>query len=138
MNQNFLVIDASVIIALLLNDETGDVLRVLDDFDSHSIIVPPVWIYEVSNALLIAEQRKRSTPAQTEYWTDIIDGFDYKVDTDMTAITCKDAVSFSRLNHLSPYDMSYLDLAIRSNAKLATLDSDLIRAAKDVGVTVLK
>ena len=38
---------------------------------------------------------------------------------------------------LTSYDAAYLELAIRLNLPLATLDDELIRAARAAGVTVL-
>ncbi len=38
---------------------------------------------------------------------------------------------------LTSYDAAYLELASRRNLSLATLDNDLIRASKAVGVSVI-
>jgi predicted nucleic acid-binding protein len=38
---------------------------------------------------------------------------------------------------ITVYDASYLELAIRDNAPLATLDADLAKAAQDAGVAVV-
>jgi len=38
---------------------------------------------------------------------------------------------------LSSYDAAYLELALRKNAPLATLDAGLARAARDAGVELI-
>jgi predicted nucleic acid-binding protein len=49
----------------------------------------------------------------------------------------KQAVSIARQRRLSAYDAAYLELAIRERLPLATLDNDLRRAAKSIGVSLV-
>ncbi|PIR84239.1 VapC toxin family PIN domain ribonuclease [Candidatus Kaiserbacteria bacterium CG10_big_fil_rev_8_21_14_0_10_51_14] len=137
MKEALLVIDASVMISWLIDDERNDAWAMLEIASSHRIIVPSVWILEISNTLLIAEKRKRTTPGQTDYWMEIIDGFHYTVDNGSSEISCRDMVAFSRFHELSSYDASYLSLALHSNAMLATLDEKLKQAAEKAGIHVL-
>lgn len=46
----------------------------------------------------------------------------------------KAVVELSLAHELTAYDASYLELAIRRNARLATLDKALIAAAETAGV----
>jgi predicted nucleic acid-binding protein len=39
---------------------------------------------------------------------------------------------------LTSYDAAYLEVALRRNLPLATLDADLVQASKNFGVTVLE
>lgn len=50
----------------------------------------------------------------------------------------KDLLALGRANNLSSYDAAYLDLAMRSDCPIATLDKKLIEAAKKVDVTILE
>ena len=45
-----------------------------------------------------------------------------------------DTLHLARRYHLSAYDASYLELALRTGQPLATLDSDLAKAARKAGV----
>ena len=45
-------------------------------------------------------------------------------------------LSGARQHNLSAYDAAYLELAIREGLPLATLDNDLRKAAKTVGVKI--
>jgi predicted nucleic acid-binding protein len=49
----------------------------------------------------------------------------------------KDLLALARTNHLSSYDASYLDLAMRKGYPIATLDSKLIEAARRIHVPIL-
>jgi len=54
----------------------------------------------------------------------------------LSAIThpLSDTLQLARRYKLSAYDASYLELALRKGMPLATLDEDLHKAAKKVGV----
>ena len=45
-------------------------------------------------------------------------------------------LSLSRAYNLSSYDASYLELAIRESIPLASLDKNLLKAAKKAGVSI--
>ncbi len=45
-----------------------------------------------------------------------------------------DTLHLARRHGLSSYDASYLELALRTGVPLATLDTDLARAARKAGV----
>ena len=52
------------------------------------------------------------------------------------AIVLKRALGRVRINYHNDYDATYLELPIREGVPLATLDKDLIKAAKkaDIGI----
>ena len=62
----YLVIDASVAVAWCFSDETTRFTEKVLDLVSRGaeVFVPPLWPFEVANALLAAERRKRITVAQ--------------------------------------------------------------------------
>ena len=86
---------------------------------------------EVRNALLQAERRGRIIPVQTQ---DMFVGLaDIRVATD-SAPDYNAVLRLARLHDLSVYDALYLELAMRSNLQLATLESRLGRAAAQEGL----
>ena len=58
------------------------------------------------------------------------------IDLDMTPETAE-ILRLSRAHQLSVYDAAYLELALRKNTPLATLDADLIRAARAESVPIV-
>ena len=48
-----------------------------------------------------------------------------------------DLLALARSNNLSSYDASYLDLAMRQGLPIATLDRQLVEAAKRMDVPIL-
>jgi predicted nucleic acid-binding protein len=59
------------------------------------------------------------------------------VDLLSTGSVFNDLLQLAEKYHLTSYDASYLELAMRSSVPLATLDKPLRRAAKDAGVALL-
>ena len=51
---------------------------------------------------------------------------------------CQQILPLTRAYRLSAYDAAYLELALREELPLATLDGDLQTAARAVGVTLLE
>ena len=49
-----------------------------------------------------------------------------------------DLLALGRTSLLSSYDASYLDLAMRKDCPIATIDKKLMEAAKEVSVTILE
>lgn len=133
-----LTLDASIVLAWLFDDEQDEyALRVRRLAPSWALIVPPVWTLEISNALLNAEKQKRITRAQAEEHMDVMESLGITVSPDMANISCKDIGLLARNFSLTTYDASYLMLAMRENAHLATLDAKLQHAAKEAGVKLL-
>jgi predicted nucleic acid-binding protein len=58
------------------------------------------------------------------------------VDLDITP-EANEVLRLARTHQLSVYDAAYLELALRKNAPLATLDTDLIKAARLESVPVI-
>lgn len=130
------VIDASVTMAWCFADEaTSGTEAVLDQFTGDEAVVPAVWPLEVANVLLVAERRLRLTEAQASRFLDLLQQLPISVDgapTDLAAV-----IAAGRRHELSSYDASYLVLAERTGAPLATLDRRLADAATRAGVRLL-
>jgi predicted nucleic acid-binding protein len=59
------------------------------------------------------------------------------VDADSDKQTWADTLLLARAERLTAYDVAYLELAIRLDVDLASLDRDLRRAAKNMGVNAV-
>jgi predicted nucleic acid-binding protein len=130
------VIDASVTMAWCFADEaTAATESLLDQFSADEAVVPAVWPLEVANVLLVAERRRRLTEAQASRFLDLLQQLPISVDEDPTDLAA--VVAAGRRHELSSYDASYLVLAERTGAPLATLDRRLADAASRAGVRLL-
>ena len=64
----------------------------------------------------------------------MLEDLDINVDSATFAHAMSDTLQLARRYKLSAYDASYLELALRCSLPLATLDVDLLGAAKKAGV----
>jgi predicted nucleic acid-binding protein len=132
------VLDASVTVAWCFADETTayteTVLEMLAA--GGDALAPAIWPLEVANVLVMAERRKRITLAKTTNFLQLLAGFAVSLDAASAAQTFDKVLSLAREQGLSTYDAAYLELAIREGLPLATLDTDLKKAARAVGVRI--
>lgn len=128
------VIDASVTLAWCLPDEQADISDAVLGLaaDSH-YVVPPIWWYEIRNILIVAQRRGRIQSDDNQDFLSDLQALPIDVDTDWQQEGVLEIASEQRL---SVYDASYLELALRRDATLATLDRKLWDAAATMSVTV--
>jgi predicted nucleic acid-binding protein len=134
-----IVVDCSVLIAGLLPDEIeGQAQLILEDLQRGITlaVVPSLFYQEVSNALLMAYRRKRINREILSQYLDVVAMLPLKVDTAAAtqSVTMKTVCELAEEHGLTTYDASYLELAIRLDLPLVTLDSDLHKAAVEVDV----
>ena len=130
------VIDTSVAMAWCFQDEATQATEaVLDLLRTDQAVVPAIWPLEVANVLLVAERRGRLTEAQASRFLELLAQLPINVDTSPTDMA--GIVATGRRHTLSSYDASYLLLAERLGATLATLDKPLAKAARKAGVQLL-
>ena len=100
-------------------------------------LVPRLWHLEVVNVLLINARRgKHDKRFVRDSLNDLL-ALRLVVD-ERTEEQCWTITTDLAIEHgLTAYDASYLELAMRLNAPLATLDQDLRRAASAEGVPLL-
>jgi len=134
------VLDASVTLAWCFPEEsttgTEAILYLLAT--GAEAIAPCIWPFEVANALIAGERRKRITIAQTSSVLARISGLPISLDPIRTDHAFERVLPIARQEHLTGYDAAYLELALRETLPLATLDEGLRRAAKNAGIALLK
>jgi len=108
--------------------------KVLDAMKQYNAIVPATWGLEVANIIAKAEAKNLVTEARSEAFLEMLEGVDIEVDAATFAHSLSHTLQLARRYQLSSYDASYLELALRLGAPLATLDENLQKAAKKAGV----
>ena len=132
-----LVLDCSVTMAWLFREElTPFTERVLDEVTAGRAVVPSLWPLEVGNVLLLAERRGRVSEADGARFLALLGGLPIEVDSPRGLDWLHDVVPLARETGLTVYDASYLELAGRFGARLATLDRRMAAAADHFGVAL--
>jgi predicted nucleic acid-binding protein len=132
-----LVLDCSATLAFLLPDElSAPSQALLNRIVEHGALVPALWRLEVANALTMAVRRKRiAAPFRNAALRDLTQlGIRTDPDTDTNA--WGNTLTLADRHGLTLYDSAYLELALRQDFPLATLDEALLRAAMVEGVGV--
>jgi len=128
------VLDASLVLAWLLPDESSDEARALIHRGVRERIrAPSLLLLEVANALRTAERRGRLRPVARR---DLLDDF-LSLPIALEPVSSGAVLRADELasrHSLTVYDASYLELALSSHSALATLDEALKRAATVEGV----
>jgi predicted nucleic acid-binding protein len=129
------VLDASITMAWAFPDEKdGAGLATLKRLRAEPAHVPAVWWFEVRNVLLVNERRRRISEADTIAFLRFLSQLDIKIDRSPDDLG---SVTLCRRHRLSVYDTSYLELALREDSPLATLDKKLAAAAKSEGIRLI-
>jgi predicted nucleic acid-binding protein len=131
-----IVLDASIVMAWCFEDEASDYAdAVLDALGARAeASVPAIWPLEVGNVLVTAERRGRITAADAGRFVDLLGRMPIRVVSDTPDRVLTRDVALAREHGLSVYDASYLQLAMREGAALATGDARLTAAAQRAGV----
>lgn len=122
-----LVVDSSVVLAWLYAErETSRAQEVLERVKENGALVPDLWHLEVRNSVLSAERRGRLSAGDVKGRLDALKSLPILTDENLDL---EAAFDLARAHGLTFYDAVYLELAMRENAELATLDKALGRAA---------
>lgn len=133
-----LVVDASVTVAWYIKDEiTPFAVAVLARLRQEGAVVPGVWPLEVLNALLVAERRRRLTPAQTVRALRLLQELPITVVDRPLSDAADIVLPLAREQGLTTYDASYVALALREGLPLAAGDGRMRAAATRLGVALV-
>ena len=134
------IIDTSMALAWLIArpDRTEAALaeQLFGKVVAYGAETPALWFSELANTLLVLERANRISQQ---------DASSYLADIALLAIAQDDEPSgprqvrvldLARIHRLSVYQATYLELAMRRTAVLATFDRPLAEAARAAGVRV--
>ena len=134
-----LVLDASVVVALLVRDSPMDIPNaVLDAIDDGAIVtVPPHFQLEVANFLVQAQRSGKLAAAVAQQALRYLQHLPITVDSSMHGQIFTEVIALAQRNSITSYDAAYIHLARTRGARLASLDKQLLAAAQAEGVDVL-
>lgn len=135
-----IILDASLSLAWLMmrpeRTEAALADRAFDKVSAYGAEVPAFWYAEVGNTLLVLERAHKLTEQDAAL---------YMADLALLGIVQDEVpggerqgrvLDLSRIHGLSAYQATYLELAMRRVAVLATFDRKLADAARAAGVRV--
>jgi predicted nucleic acid-binding protein len=133
------VVDASVILSLVLGEDATfeRARRILGELRGTRLLVPVIWQTEVANVLVTKERQRRIDASFVQRALRHFEGLPVEVDVAAATSTFDLVVPLARRHHLTTYDATYLELALRERAPLATFDDALATAANRERVAVL-
>ena len=133
------VLDASVAFAWVLPSQastaTEALLRRVEDGDE--VVVPQLWFMEVANRPLVAERRKTIKTPERGPALERLSAPVLIIDEAHARNAFGRTSVLAEQDGLSVYDSAYLEVAIRRNLPIATLDRALRSAAKLSGIPQL-
>jgi predicted nucleic acid-binding protein len=131
------VLDASVAASWAFEDEISPYSdRILGMLDHDTALVPAIWPLEIANAIHGAQRRGHIEAADTARFTGLIPILRIQIDRLRLDQAFTSVLDLAREHHLSVYDASYLELAMREGLALATQDRRLREAAETSGVKI--
>ena len=137
-----IVIDASMALAWLFERQTpADQQRanhLLEACGQSPWWVPGLWHLEVRNALLVAERRSVLNQPASDLFLARLSSLPFLTESDHSPERSTRILGLARAHGLSSYDATYLELAQRLGASLASFDRDLNQAAAGVGVALVE
>jgi predicted nucleic acid-binding protein len=132
------VVDASAALSWLLPDEqTPASLRLLEEVARRGAAAPVLLQHEIANALVVA--RRRGRISEEDIAVIARKFLSLQIDLDVEGVLNAlpgAALQATRLG-ISAYDATYLELAHRLGAELATFDARLAAAARAEGVPLV-
>lgn len=135
------VLDNSVAMLWLLpqSNPTGLALanQVLTRLETEEAMAPSLWALEAANVIAKGQRLGKITQAQASAFVALLDGLGIVIDAHTSARALHATLDLARQFRLSAYDAAYLELALREQLPLATLDEALQQAAREAGVALI-
>jgi predicted nucleic acid-binding protein len=100
-------------------------------------VVPAHWLVEIANALLVGSRRKRIKTEQIAAFLGQLAIIPVEIESALSLEDAERVAALGAKHSLSAYDAAYLDLALRKNVALGTLDGALRNASMTEKVRLL-
>ncbi len=131
------VIDASVVIAWCLEDESSESAEAaVERLMVEGGIAPAHWPMEIASALRSAERRGRLDETSIDRLRPRLTALPIEI-LPVELSTALSVIDTARRHQLSVYDACYLELADLRGVGLATFDAGLARACRAAGIPLI-
>ena len=132
------VVDCSIAISWFLEDESDSASdSLLEILAIGEAVVPAIWPFEFTNALMMAEKRQRIKPQDISLIMAEASKLPIRVEEGPKMTGWQSLVALGREFSLTTYDAAYLEAALRLGIPLATKDVRLSRAARCLSIDLL-
>lgn len=132
------VLDSSVALSWCFsNEQSPESVEVLNLARARAIFVPSLWHVEMCNILGRAYRSQRLNEADLGIALKMFATLELHTDTTVLPVSSSVLLLLMQAYSLTAYDAVYLELALRLNLPLATLDSDLASASSQAGVAMV-
>lgn len=133
-----LVLDSSMILAWVYSDETTPAVRhVFNLLSQAGAWAPGLWRLEVANVLEMNVRRKRHSADFRDATLADLAQLRIEIDSETDRHAWSATLRLATRHRLTLYDAAYLELALRRDLPLATMDEDLRHAAAAEKVKLL-
>ena len=133
-----LVLDSSVALAWVYAEEvTGPIREVFQQITKSGAWVPGIWRLEVANVLEAGARRGRHDAAFQQSTVADLAALPIQTDAETDRHAWARTAALATRHRLTTYDAAYLELALRRELPLATLDRELRLAASAEKVALL-
>ena len=130
-----LILDSSATLAWTFPEKRTDAIMYLFNLVAdYGAVVPELWRIEVANSLNVGIRRGRITKEDRGGILADLKVLPILIDNETRNRIWGDTLALADKHHLTVYDATYLELALRLSLPLATLDEDLRSAAERGGV----
>lgn len=131
------VLDSSVALSWCFKDEqTPEITQSLVRAKTNAIFVPALWHIEMANVLGIALRKGRLSEAELVLAMEMFNALELHTEKSRNPISISSMLRLMRAHTLTAYDATYLELAMRLDLPLATLDAEPIAASHRAGVNL--
>ncbi len=120
------VVDASALAAMLFGEPEGE--RVVSALEGKDLAAPRLLPFEIANVALVKLRRRSAPRSSLELGLESFEA----LSVGLHDVPAGHAFAVAAEARLSPYDASYLVLAIALGAELVTLDRELQRAFREM------
>ncbi|HEX3661040.1 MAG TPA: type II toxin-antitoxin system VapC family toxin [Acidobacteriaceae bacterium] len=133
-----LILDSSVALAWILSEETTPaVQRVFQEVAASHAWAPSLWRLEIANVLEMGVRRGRHSARFRDDTLEDLAQLPIRTDPETERHAWGATLRLASRHKLTVYDAAYLELALRRDLPLATLDAELRAAATQQSVTLL-
>ena len=132
------VLDCAVAMSWVFPDEASEITDQLrESMAEGCAFVPALWPVEVGNVLLAATRRGRIGVDEWHRIRASLEALPIEIEPVSTSRAWGSTLVLAHEHRLSSYDAAYLELAVRLQLPLATLDRALAAAGRAEGLDVL-